>query len=173
MGNPFAYKGAATTGADLIAAMDICSRTRHQNAAALGRNRKPWRAAWRDARWVRLGLATAAESFRVYLGDYSARAEWHAPAGDSAGTPLASPAEYHLHRHMCHEEGMGYDEAWDCPVGLAWASYDAWAEWSGFQKPVTAEDSMLREWQRRVAAGDEAAWAEMQAHYDAQRKAAG
>jgi hypothetical protein len=167
LGNPYAYKGVPAGRSELLAAIEICSRTRWENQEALfGRRPGYWRLLWRGLRWAWRDLTTADASFRQYVEDFTRRAQMHAREGGE-GEPMVSPSEFHLHRHLCEVEGWEPESAWDASVGMAWACYSAYAEWKGWSRGVSAYDEGIRKFLERLAAhrkaGEDEAEAAVQA----------
>lgn len=169
LGNPYAYVDASATLAQLVQALDVCSRTRAENAVALFSGERPsiWRILSDARRWRNLDPSTADASFRVYIDDFTLRAARDTDAAN--GDDMAVPSEYHLHRHLCEVEGMGEEQAWNCSVARAWAYFDCWTEWKGGKVLLSPYNAQLQSIQARVdkatASGNQeqadAAWAEM------------
>jgi hypothetical protein len=129
LGNPYVYVGAPATETDLFVAVDVCCRTRAENAAALSgglnwRNLLRWRRKWR-----RLDFSTADASFRQYLSDSIRRNRRNEIERKADSPELAGPVEYHLHRHLCEDRGWPDEAAWDCSLGYAWCLLDISQEW--------------------------------------------
>lgn len=146
IGNPYAYRGVEATREELLAAVLICSRTREENRAALfaGGQRAGALLRW-SWRWRKMSLATADASFRQYIKDHTRFAPHHELAEAPDAHEPAAPFEFHLHRHLCVNEGMGDEEAWNCGMGYARHLFDCWAESQGSKSLMSEYDQRMQE----------------------------
>ena len=130
IGCPYAFTNADATRNDLLTAVEVCSRKHSENAAHLfGGGIRLFRLVYRSLRWGGMDFATADESFRTYIADFTRMAE-RVIVGDGSD-PMSAPTEFHLHRHLCEVMHMTEADAWDCSVARAWAYFDTWSEWKG------------------------------------------
>lgn len=141
--SPYAI-GGEISKADVLLAVDVCSRDWASNAARLFGQTSP-ATAWSKLgrRWMRFDLTTADKSLRTYIADFSACPEhWES---DIRGASLRAPWEFHLVRILMQHCGMTECEAWNCPLARARCYADAIGEANGDKTLVSAEEQAAME----------------------------
>lgn len=128
--------GGRVQRADVLLAVDVCSRSWAENAARLF-GAIPPAAGWRAwaRRWRRLDIAD--RSLRRYMQDFSASPEhWDAGPGEE----LRGPWEWHLVRVLMEHYGFSEASAWDCHLARARCYADIWSEAQGDRSLVSPSE---------------------------------
>lgn len=154
--------GGEATARDTMLALQVCSRTVDDCREWL-RSGGPSsrRLEWWAMRWAR-HMATAGESFRVYLADYG-----NLPAivqtGEGERARLAGSPWWHMVRIMCEHFApliAQYPTVWDVPKPIAICAVDCWAESTGNATLASENEatilSVVQQAQDLMAAGKHA-----------------
>lgn len=150
-GNPYWASGACT-GAALVEALDICSRTWEENAAWF--DRPKFRGLKRLAlAFHRKQSATAHAEFVAYLNDYAASTT-REQSGE--GRDMVSPWQFRIAAFLI-AHGFTESQAWNMPMVRALCYFDAHDELEGatnlVEEDTASNYGMIAEANRLAAAG--------------------
>jgi hypothetical protein len=146
LASPYAV-GGPVTDADLLLALQLCSRTVAECREFMAGHRSG--LAWWSWKWTRRGLATAHKSFRTYLDDYGNLPALVQTADGSTRHLDASPY-WHMARLLCEHYGADLATVWDTAKPIAICAIDAWAESQGTATVASEGEGAILELAQRA-----------------------